>query len=58
MVQIDPECSCSGYKNCPYSDYKCCIDSFSKEDKLLLYHECRRHPGHLRGRRASTFETA
>ena len=41
MIESVPECSCSGYKNCPYSDYKCCIDSFSDADKQLLHKECR-----------------
>ena len=53
-----PECSCSGYKNCPYSDYKCCIDSFSKEDKLLLYHECQKHTGYMKFKNMSTSKTS
>ena len=41
MIESVPECSCSGYKHCHYSDYKCCIDSFSDADKQLLHKECR-----------------
>ena len=41
MIENAPECSCSDYKNCPYSDYKCCIDGFSPSDKHLLHEECR-----------------
>ena len=34
------ECGCDKYKKCPYSDYKCCIDSFSRKEKTRLHYEC------------------
>ena len=34
------ECGCDKFKHCPYSDYKCCIDSFSREEKNLLHERC------------------
>ena len=33
------ECGCDKYKRCAYSDYKCCIDSFSRKEKTRLHYE-------------------
>ena len=35
------ECGCDKYKHCAYSDYKCCIDSFSRKEKTRLHNECK-----------------